>query len=83
MATAAVYWPVTGLNAGIDDLIDEYFFPYYGETPEEAFAKLGGEHAEAVAEAVQIAVVEHEQVGPAAADEGTGAASLTRTAPGR
>lgn len=44
-STAAVYWPVTGLNAGIDDLIDEYFFPYYGETPEEAFAKLGAREA--------------------------------------
>lgn len=44
-STAAVYWPVTGLNAGIDDLIDEYFFPYYGETPEEAFAKLGAHEA--------------------------------------
>lgn len=40
-STAAVFWPVTGLNEHIDWLIDEYFFPIPGETPEEGFRKLG------------------------------------------
>lgn len=44
-STAAVYWPVTGRDPGIDYLIDEYFFPYPGETPEEAFARLGANEA--------------------------------------
>lgn len=44
-STAAVYWPVTGLNQSIDYLIDEYFFPHPGETPEDGFAKLGANEA--------------------------------------
>ncbi len=40
-STAAVFWPVTGNNENIDWLIDEYFFPIPGETPEEGFGKLG------------------------------------------
>ncbi len=39
--TAAVYWPVTGLNPNIDYLINEYFFPYPDEPVLEAFAKFG------------------------------------------
>lgn len=47
-STASVFWPVTGNNENIDWLIDEYFFPIPGETPEEGFGKLGA-NAEALA----------------------------------
>ena len=42
--TAAVYWPVTGCDANIDYLIDEYFF-YANQPIEETFAALGTNEA--------------------------------------
>ena len=43
--TAAVFWPVTGHNPNIDHLINEYFFPEPGESPEEGFARWGADAA--------------------------------------
>ncbi len=39
--TAAVYWPVTGLDPHIDWLINEYFFPDPDEPVPEGFARFG------------------------------------------
>ncbi|MBQ7328808.1 MAG: alkaline phosphatase family protein [Oscillospiraceae bacterium] len=39
--TASVYWPITGNNPNVDYIINEYFFFYRDESPEQAFTKMG------------------------------------------
>jgi predicted AlkP superfamily pyrophosphatase or phosphodiesterase len=40
-STAAVLWPVTGKNADIDSLINEYWMPYPGDTLADSFRGMG------------------------------------------
>lgn len=40
-STACVYWPITACNPNIDHVINEYFFYFPQETPQEAFARQG------------------------------------------
>ncbi|MBQ7768013.1 MAG: alkaline phosphatase family protein [Oscillospiraceae bacterium] len=41
--TASVYWPITGNNPNVDYIINEYFFFYRDESPEQAFTKMGAD----------------------------------------